>query len=79
MRLCAFTLKCDVSGGLTAGRAQKITLKETILWPIDWGLPPQKRRLEKGLLWLRPVKVTKQYLSILGFTSRNIKLNRQNC
>lgn len=34
MRRGAFTLKCDVSGGLTLGRAQEIALKETIFGPI---------------------------------------------
>ena len=37
-----FTLKCDVSGGLTLGRAQEMTLKETILGPINWGNSPRK-------------------------------------
>ena len=42
MRRGAFTLKCDVSGGLTLGRAQEITLKETILGPINWGDSPRE-------------------------------------
>ena len=50
MRLCASTLKCDVSGGLTAGRAQEITLKVTTLGPIDWGLTPPEKAPRKRLI-----------------------------
>ena len=42
MRRGAFTLKCDVSGGLTLGRAQEITLKETIWGPSIGATPPEK-------------------------------------
>ena len=73
MRRGAFTLKCDVSGGLT----QEITLKETIFGPIDWGATPLEMVPRKRLI----VAAARQSDSvpILGFTFRIIELNRQNC
>ena len=55
MRLGAYSLKCDVNGALIIGsQAREIT---SVWGLIDWGeggMLSHKRRLENGVLRLRP-------------------------